>query len=381
MTGKQRILSTLKGQHHDRVPLWLMDSFANLEQPDSWTEDWMVADENFLSVRERYWNECEVFYEYKKLSPYGLCNRILSIPNSRMRIHEEYVRGNRKFIRYRIDAPAGQLFHTVAYDKHVATPWEIEHPLKSIEDAKVLMSIPIEETDDLDLSDFFELSERVGDTGVMMMLINTPMVTVSSSFSFEDYLVYSLTEQTLIEEMTEIAYARIERILEYCLNSGVGPIYRIMGSEQTTPPMGSLETYSRLVLRYEKKMIDSIHAHGQFAAVHCHGNVRQVLPLMREAGVDLLDPVEAPPSGDVAFDEAAHFAGNDMTLAGNIQYDDLESSNPETIAEQVAHLFDDGVKDHKIVSCTGYPITAISPRMRDNYHALIDAVFEFGTIE
>lgn len=378
ITGKQRIVSTLLGKATDRVPLWLMDSFAKIDPIDPWTESWLENDPNFLSVRKRYWETCEVFYEYKKLSPYGYSNRILSIPNKYIQIHDEKTSENKKETRYRISTPKGNLYYTVAFEKNVATPWEIEHPLKSLEDVKKVMSIPVDDEDDIDVSDFFALEREIGDNGIMMILINTPMVTVSSAFTFEDYLVYTLTEPEMIEDMVEKAFLRINRILRFCLEQGLGPVFRIMGSEQATPPMGALPVYEKLVYKYEKEMIDLIHSYNKFAAVHCHGNVKQVLPLMKKAGVDLLDPVEAPPSGDVEFTEAAEIGKNSITLAGNIQYEDLASSSTEEIDSMVEKLFSDGKKDHKIVSCTGYPITSITEKMRDNYHALIDAVHKYG---
>jgi glutamate racemase len=68
-----------------------------------------------------------------------------------------------------------------------------------------------------------------------------------------------------------------------------------------------------------------------------------------------------------------------MTLAGNIQYDDLSRETPERIREQVKNLFADGQKDHVIISCTGYPITYMGESIYRNYKELIDSGIEYGS--
>jgi len=381
MTGAERIVNTLRGEPTDRAPVWLLDPFANDMVIDAWTEQWMRDDPLFRDLQQYYWEKCELIFEYKSISPYGVCNRVMATPPRYITVENEEITEEAgktsKTITYRIDTPKGPLHFKERWQKNIATPWRIEYPLESIEDAEKLLSIDGTQ-DEIDFSDFFKIQKRIGDKGVMMVLINTPMVTVSSAFRFEDFLIYSKTEPELIMEMTETAFLRVEAVLEQCIDAGLGPIFRLMGSEQSTPPMNSLDKYRGLVYNYEKQLIEMIHDAGCFAAVHCHGNIREALPLMLDAGVDMLDPVEAPPSGDITFSEAKQAAGHQITLAGNIQYDDLNRRTPEEIRRQVEALFSDGKKDHVMVSCTGYPITTISRELYDNYIALIDASLEYG---
>jgi uroporphyrinogen-III decarboxylase len=378
VTGKERILKTLNGEPVDRVPIWLLDPFANDIVINDWTEKWMKDDPLFIDLRDYYRENCELIFEYKTLSPHGICNRILATPPRYIRVKDEKYDGDTKIVVYKVNTPKGDLQYVEKYEKNLATPWSVEHPLKTLDDAKKLLSVD-GTPEEIDFANFFKIRDHIGDRGVMMVLINTPIVTVSSSFKFEDFLVYTITEYDLIKEMTHAAYERIEAILKQCIDAGLGPIFRLMGSEQCTPPMNSLEKYLDLVYKYEKDLIAQIHESSNFAAVHCHGNVRAVLPYMVKAGVDMLDPVEAPPSGDVTFSEAKQIVGRNMTLTGNIQYDDLSRETPERIREQVKNLFADGQKDHVIISCTGYPITYMGESLYRNYKELIDAGIEYGS--
>ena len=56
--------------------------------------------------------------------------------------------------------------------------------------------------------------------------------------------------------------------------------------------------------------------------------------------MDLLDPCEAPPGGDISLRELADRVGKDLVLMGNIQLDDIERTNPETIDRLVGEAID-----------------------------------------
>ena len=98
MTGKERILKTLKGKPVDRVPIWLLDPFANDMVIDDWTEKWMTDDPLFIDLRDYYWENCELIFEYKTLSPFGICNRILATPPRYIRVKYEKYEGDTKII-------------------------------------------------------------------------------------------------------------------------------------------------------------------------------------------------------------------------------------------------------------------------------------------
>lgn len=62
--------------------------------------------------------------------------------------------------------------------------------------------------------------------------------------------------------------------------------------------------------------------HGKTLAVHVGGPVRRLLPLLAEAGVDVVEGI-APPQGDAALTEARAAAGPDLILWGGIPQDYL----------------------------------------------------------
>ena len=93
-------------------------------------------------------------------------------------------------------------------------------------------------------------------------------------------------EEDLVERLMEKAAERIRANLLSLLQAGVGPIIRFGGPEHATPPMMSPEDFDRLVVHYDKPLMDLCRAHGCFVAVHCHGYLRHALQRFRDMGVD-----------------------------------------------------------------------------------------------
>ena len=91
-------------------------------------------------------------------------------------------------------------------------------------------------------------------------------------------------------------------------------------------------------------------------------------------GVDVTDPVETRPDGDVTAAEARQLADDRVTLAGNLQVRELAALPPAAIGERVRRLIAEVGPRRLIVTATGTPLEAIPPGLEANYHAMMDAV-------
>lgn len=342
---------------------------------DDFTDSWITHDRNRDRILDRYREvggdtilECKV--------PGNVCNRFLAIPPDFIHQTSIEFEGDFRIEKYTITTPKGDLTFTVKFQKDVSTQWITEDPIKETEDIYKIMSIPFTEPD-LDLTVYQTEAARLGDAGVAMVQIDTPLVTISGMMNFQDYLMLTATDPDLVKELCEMAFERISTILRLCLEAGMGPIYRLNGSEQSTPPMNSLKTYEQFIHTYESRFVQQIHEHGCFAAVHCHGHVKEILPLIVDAGVDMLDPIEAPPSGNIEFSEACDVAGGHVTLAGNIQLRDLQTLSPDEIAGQVRALMETANGSRFILDTSASPLTTIDDSTRDNYLTMIDTWASF----
>jgi uroporphyrinogen-III decarboxylase len=99
---------------------------------------------------------------------------------------------------------------------------------------------------------------------------------------------------------------------------------------------------------------------------------------MIEEGADATDPVEPPPAGDCTYAEAREIAGDELTLMGNLEFDELEFSPPEHIRERVREILSHGNR-RLILAASAGPISSVSPRLATNYRTWIDTALEYGT--
>ena len=49
--------------------------------------------------------------------------------------------------------------------------------------------------------------------------------------------------------------------------------------------------YEELIFPWHKKAIELAHRYGAFVNMHSHGNINAVVPLLVDAGLDVLNPI------------------------------------------------------------------------------------------
>lgn len=96
----------------------------------------------------------------------------------------------------------------------------------------------------------------------------------------------------------------------------------------------SPQTARRLALPHWQRLGEYAHAHGMRFLFHCDGNVEQLIPLLLEAGVDALHPLEARAGNDVR-DYKRRF-GDRLCLVGNIDADVIATNDPVQIEREAA---------------------------------------------
>jgi MtaA/CmuA family methyltransferase len=92
--------------------------------------------------------------------------------------------------------------------------------------------------------------------------------------------------------------------------------------------------YKQFVWPWEKKLIDTIHAHGGIVRLHICGNTRRILPEIGKLGCDLVD-IDSP----VPLEEAHAQLGPFQTITGNLDpVRDIRNGSAETITQSLSAL-------------------------------------------
>jgi uroporphyrinogen-III decarboxylase len=215
------------------------------------------------------------------------------------------------------------------------------------------------------------------DNGVLNLFIASPIVAVSGSLPFEKFLELSYTDKDMIHQLVkEITRRNLLLIDAHFKNRNLDTIVTLGGSEQCTPPMMSPESFDEYVVPYDKLIVQRLKEYGIPVQCHCHGRIKHALPGMIEIGYDSTDPVEPPPAGDVTYAEARKLADGKITLLGNLEWDELEYSEPGYIRKRVRDILKTGT-DRLILAASAGPISRITSKLADNYRAWIDTVNGF----
>ncbi len=392
---RERILNTIHGKPVDRVPVFAPLSWHPLT-PEPDPDDWK-AQSRYRALVALARQHCDFFAQleiperqpFRNARPgYGMQGvpegifdrRFLLVPPEYVEhCGHEWVDG-RQVSRFRVHTPAGILTTTEGVNPGEDTVWELEPLIKDPDDAAKLLSVPYR-FDPPDMSSYFAARERLGQGGVAVIFVSSPLVMASRLTGFQRFLEWSVTERALVERLIAAAAERVAERLRYVLQAGAGPIVRFGGCEQATPPMMSGRMFDRFILGYERPLWQMVRDAGQIVWVHCHGRISTVLDKFVDAGVQMLDPVEPPPQGDISLAEARRRAARGpLTLVGNIEWSDLEQRTPAEIEALVAAAVAEGGPDHLILAASAEAISEINDRLADNIAAFIEAAARYGTL-
>lgn len=240
----------------------------------------------------------------------------------------------------------------------------IEHLLKEPDDIHRVLSIPYEPMP-FDAEPFLARHREIGESGVVSYSLDHPMYGLQRLVGSTNFALWSEDcDGILLEAISEFA-RRIREEVKRVLASGLKPVFSWTGPELCIPPLMSPDAFERYVFAFDAPLVSLIHDGGGFVWVHCHGKMRPVLRRFVEMGVDVLNPVEPPPMGDLTLGEAFALAGDDMALEGNIETHDLMTASPELLRAKIRSALDSGRgRRHILCPSSGY---AENPEPTERY--------------
>jgi len=356
-------MAALRLEPLDRVPVSTYELVG--WNPGSWENQQPSYQRLMDVIRER--TDCLYMYSVPRR------NRLEDVTE------ETWSKGKSHWVRICVHTPLGDLSKTTRRDANVNTGWRIERLLKTDQDVERFLSIPYE-FEPPDMSGFHAAEGHLGNRGIILFSVADPICRVAELFRFEDFMMRAFYQPEQIVTLLETVAPRIYEFLDYVLSAGAGPLFRIVGPEYVTAPYLPPRFFKRFVVDYDRPMIERIHAHGQYARIHCHGRIRDVLDMIVEMGADAIDPVEGPPSGDITLAEVKARCGDRLCLMGNLQLRDLEMATPEQMEQIVQDTMAAGKPGSGfVIMPTAAPIDVpLSPVTERNYMVFIETALRKG---
>ncbi|MBI3971794.1 MAG: hypothetical protein HY332_10945 [Chloroflexi bacterium] len=226
---------------------------------------------------------------------------------------------------------------------------------------------------------FFALQEAVGERGLVLISLPVAVGVVQALLGTEGFALAMMDAPDQVLELLWTFQARIEDLVRYLLERGVGPLFGDVGAEYAGPPVMSPRFFRALYVEPEARTAALLHAHGALLHVHCHGSVRQMLPDFAGIGVDVLHPLEEPPLGDTPLAVAKEMLRGRVCIEGNVQIGDVYTMEPAEFEATVRWTVETGAPGGGFILCpTASPYTPeLPPNAVANYLTLLRVGVEY----
>lgn len=313
---------------------------------DRYSHPWMAEDPSYrdvLALTDRYDHIQALFCSY--YASFGLTDILAVDDPDRVEIARTRREGM-TITRYTLHTPRGDL--TAEYkdvDGNKST-WRESHLIKTDEDIQAFLSMPFAPAPP-DVDAFRALRDRLGDRGVVQVQVPNPVCLVIENMDYMEFMIRTHTTPEIIDALLDRAQELILAWLDGVLAADIGDTFRIFGAEYCQPPQMRLSAYRHLVTAYDRPLVERIHWAGKTVQYHCHGPIRALIDDFLALGVDAIDPCEAPPAatGDIALGEVIRRVEGALVVMGNIQLDDIERAEAETIDRLVRQAVDEAGRD------------------------------------
>jgi uroporphyrinogen-III decarboxylase len=176
---------------------------------------------------------------------------------------------------------------------------------------------------------------QAGVYGLPAVSIPCALMYVHQLFGSEALALWSMLDRDRLTRVFDLLKARVLDYVEYILREGAGPVLSYGGPELAVPPLMSPKDFHDFVTVMDKPVHELAHSHGRYTWIHCHGTLDKVLEEFLEIGADVVEPLEAPPGGDVELADAKRRIGDRIVIMGNMPYEAIISWPKDRIEERV----------------------------------------------
>jgi hypothetical protein len=362
MHVRQRLLAALTRGKPDRVPITLYGVYPH--NPD----DWRAQRPSYRPLLELARQRTDPF-----------CQWSVDRGHFYTRVPEHTrLLDDGAFIERTLETPRGPL--TCIVNTSPATQWIKQFYLQDDEDIGRFLAIPYEPVRP-DLGRALALEQEVGEQALLCTALLDGLGIVADLFTPEEFAIRCACEKRTIRRMIEQVNEQLYDYLGYLLAHGPRSLYIIGGPELATAPLLAPRYFDEFVMLFDGRLIDLVHQHGSWAAIHCHGRLNGVLERIISLGPDALHPCEAPPMGDVPLAEVKKRVAGRICIIGNVQIGDVIGGERAEVDQRVQEAIEDGAQGGGfILSTTASPYEDdLSPRALENYIQFVESGLRYGS--
>lgn len=250
------------------------------------------------------------------------------------------------------------IFHTPKGDLHMCKrysvigepSYRIEHLIKEPEDIDKLLSIPYEPYP-IDTKRFYEAEAALGDRGITMFSLDNVGYTLNKLLGSEGLAYFSIDCREELLHLANVYTLRIYDHVKAVFAAGIKAPFHWVGPEVLIPPLMTPTDFEEFCFDMDKPLCDLIHDNGGHVWVHSHGKVANFVDRFIEMGVDVLNPLEPQPNGDIHLGSIIEQFGNRIGWEGNIEIQELLLSSSDRVRALIDECVSLGWESGRFILC------------------------------
>ena len=227
-------------------------------------------------------------------------------------------------------------------------------------------------------SQYDEVLRYVGDDGVIRIGMVQP-VTWWLKFRLPlqqgilDFYEYPDLMSGLLKEYEEHAIAMVEAICRR-----IKPEIISFGGSTSSMSIISPDLYRRFNLEFMSRATAICREHGVLSYLHMCGKSREALDMLAtETDLDLIEPLERPPGGNVNLAEVKQKFGSRFCLGGNVNtFETLARGSPSDVEAEVRTCIEAAAEGGGFILVSGDQPGSDTPD--ENLRAMVSAAHLYG---
>ena len=185
------------------------------------------------------------------------------------------------------------------------------------------------------------VDEAPDDKVVMGMLWACHFQDTCAAFGMQTCLMNMVAEPEMVQYVDDHIVDFYVKALKIFLEATKGKVQAILIGDDVGSQRGlmiSPELIKEFVIPGAKKLIDLAHSYGVKVVYHSCGSIVEAIPLLIEAGVDVVHPIQALAAGMDPANLKSKFDGQISFCGGVDTQDLLPNGTPEQVAAKVKEL-------------------------------------------
>jgi len=382
MTRRERILEVFRRELPDQVPCCPDISFMvplKMKKKPFW-EFWINEEENIfydsgnINILKAYLDACNYF---------GTVAWAWYLPPKINLENVKYInkiidkRSDRRLVKTTMVTPEGNLESETLYfiDN---PPFPIRKFIKDFKKEFRFLKYFYPNLDQIDFSDVIRERELVGDAGVNMIWISVPSLVNLDTYVdgglgkigpiYYDYPELISKYKDMHEEWT-IIY--LNKIIEAkcCDEIGIG----VSGLMTWQSP----KITRKLSLDALKQITKTCKQNNMTSHLHCCGFEKELVKMCaEETDLDVIEPLEVPPQGDIDLKEIKKKYGDKLILKGNLHTSSVMLSDVRTVEAAAINAIESAGESGGFILSTGDQCGRDTPV--ENIFKLVEVCEKYG---